>query len=250
MPNVYLEGLILILIYMIGWFVAANLSKNNSIVDIAWGSGFVLIAGWMQYFHPFEGQFILTTIVTIWGLRLAVYIFYRNMGKPEDWRYVELRKSWGKTVVIQSFIKVFLFQGFLLWVIALPLIPSQGIPLQSGPLLYFGLFLWFFGFSWEAIADWQLLKFKCDRVNQGKIMTKGLWSYSRHPNYFGEIVLWWGIFFVALPLGPWYILIISPLTITFLLIKVSGVPLLESKYKDNPEYQEYKRKTSALIPGL
>ena len=250
MFNPFLHSVLLIFFYMLCWFVLALIKKDNSIADVAWGPGFVFLF-WWQYF--FYGRSLFTGImVTLWGARLAVYLFLRNRQKGEDWRYRQWREEWGKFWVLRSFLQVFMLQGLFMWIIALPLM--QGPTTSDHPWLgwirWSGAALWLAGFLWETVADWQLWRFKNEPVNQGKLLKEGLWKFSRHPNYFGEIVLWWGIFLFCFPAsGAWYILL-SPLAITWLLAKVSGVPMLEKKYREHPEYKEYTQQKNALIPDM
>ncbi len=251
MHNPYLLSGLIILGYMLVWYTLAQWKKDNSIVDIGWGFGFVLLAFLLEYTFGLKPNLVLW-IVAIWGLRLSIYLYFRNKNKDEDWRYQEWRKEWGKWAPVYALFKVFLLQGAFLWVIALPITASAGVSrIQAGWiwwLLPIGVLFWITGFLWEAIADGQLYRFKANPDNRGKILRSGLWGYSRHPNYFGEILLWWGIFLIAMAgHGQWWT-IISPMTITWLLNRVSGVPMLEKKYADNPEYQEYINQTNALIP--
>ncbi len=251
MPNnVYFFSAFIILSYMLFWFVLAQIKRDNGIVDVAWGMGFILVCSFIELRFRESPNFILWGIVTIWGLRLAVHIAIRNHKRGEDWRYAAWREEWKGRVVLQSLLRVFLLQGFFMWIIALPLmqIDTPGSVLQ--PYQYVGLGIWLIGFLWESIGDYQLLQFKRQATNRGKIMRSGLWSFSRHPNYFGEMILWWGIFIYTIPLGTWWIAIISPITISWLLMRISGVPMLERKYQDNPEYQDYVKKTNALFPKL
>ena len=247
MFNSYSDTLLLVFLYVNFWFILAQILKDNSIMDIAWGLGFVCISWWIHMFYTSNISGLLMTIVTIWGFRLGLYIFLRARKKGEDWRYVQMRKHWGQQQMIKAYFRVFLLQGFFMYIIALPLIEND-TPTHLGILQIIGLILWLIGFLWESIADWQLFVFKKDAKNKGKLMTTGLWGYSRHPNYFGEIVLWWGIYICILPNSLWWLTIISPITITWLLTKISGVPMLEKKYKNNVEYQAYIKSTNSLIP--
>jgi steroid 5-alpha reductase family enzyme len=189
-------------------------------------------------------------LITFWGLRLAGHIFLRKLGESgEDFRYRQWREQWGKTFVWRSFLQIFMLQGTVVWLVSLPVllvINQPGGALGIVDLL--GVFIWLLGFSFEAIGDWQLLHFKRDTGNRGKVIQSGLWRYTRHPNYFGEATLWWGVFLIAFgsPLG--WIAIFSPLLINFLLLKVSGIPMLEAKYQGNPEFEAYKNRTNAFFP--
>lgn len=238
---------------MVFWFIIAQIKKDNSIVDVAWGLGFVVVAYVLQSDFEYWTQLLLVSMVAAWGIRLALYLFIRNRNSGEDWRYQKWRRDWGDKVVLIAFFRVFMLQGIMMWIIALPLMQTHsavGEGWSTGFFTGLGLSLWITGFLWESIADWQLMQFKSKPENKGKIMTLGLWKYSRHPNYFGEILVWWGIFFFSILFGTWYISIISPIIITLLLTKVSGVPMLERKYRDNADYQAYKEKTSSLIPNF
>jgi len=245
---------LLILLYGLVWYAISILLKNNGIADIAWGLGFCVIAvyGWISSGHQFPGGTLVLIMVVFWGLRLGGYIFWRSIGKSEDWRYKKWREEW-EWFYLRSYLQVWLLQGLLTIVVSLPVINimySSQPPIQLSWIEYTGAVIWIIGFLWEAISDYQLYVFKRNPENKGKIMTTGLWSYSRHPNYFGEIFLWFGIFIFSIPYRNNLLSLVGFLMITYLITKVSGVTMLESKYKDNPEYQEYKKKTWALIPKL
>lgn len=249
--NIYLTCAYLLALYMIGWFVLSIITKRNDIADIAWGLGFILIS-WNSFvlFNSKNLLAILVNIlVTFWGLRLALHITSRNVNKKEDYRYLEWRKQWGKYFYIRSFLQVYMLQGVLLYLISLPIIYINSVSITKITFLSgIGLFIWIIGFLFEVVGDWQLSNFLKQIQNQGKVMQSGLWKFTRHPNYFGEITLWWGIYIIAISTGNGYLSIIGPLTITFLILFVSGIPLLEKKYKNNVEFQEYARKTSIFIP--
>ncbi|MBF4694838.1 DUF1295 domain-containing protein [Fusibacter ferrireducens] len=241
---------VVFLFYMLQ-FGYGQYTQNNSIVDIFWGLGFV-IAVWFALFynHAFGLSSLLTTLlVTLWGIRLFYHIFKRNHGRPEDFRYVNFRKKWGHSwVKTKAFFQVYMLQMFMLLVIV-----SAPVNIilnnHTGWSLYtiIGLLVWCLGYYFEVKADQQLRRFKSDASNKGKILTTGLYKYSRHPNYFGEATMWWGIYIIGLDSGGlWYI--ISPLTITVLLRYFSGVPLLEKHYENNRAYQKYAEKTSIFIP--
>lgn len=242
---------ITIFIYMNFWFLLAIFRKRNDLADIAWGLGFVIVALISLILKNFAiRQTVVFILVLIWGLRLSIHIFLRNKNKKEDFRYKNWRDQWGKNWFWLTYLQVFILQGFLLFIISLP-ISFLGI-FQDNQLLNFldflGIFIWLIGFLFEAVADYQLLIFKSNPKNKEKIMKFGLWKYSRHPNYFGEMTLWWGLFLISLNVQNGFLSIIGPITISFLILKVSGVPLLEKKYQDNKKYQEYKRKTSSFFP--
>ncbi len=255
MTVIFLNAAVVIFIYVLCWFVLAQLLKDNSIIDIAWGLGFTTVSFFgLFYWKPaFLPAYLLVGMVAIWGIRLGGHIFIRGRGKGEDWRYKKWREEWGKTFLIRTFFQVFMLQGFLMFLISSPIIQTLGMEGGSDGislLQMVGIGLWLSGFLWEAISDYQLLQFKKDAANKGKIMMEGLWAYSRHPNYFGEIVLWWGIFIFTLPYGYWWLSLVSPLVVNWLLTRVSGVPMLERKYKGNEVYQAYIKRTGALIPNF
>jgi steroid 5-alpha reductase family enzyme len=233
-----------------------SLVKNDaSIVDIFWGLGFVLIAGvcYSAAAGYHARKVLIMSLAAVWGLRLALHIFLRNRGKGEDYRYQAMRRRFGQGFPIVSLFTVFGLQGVLLWIISLPLqIPQiSREPARLTWLDWTGAFIWLIGFLFESVGDLQLTLFKVDRKNKGKVMDRGLWRYTRHPNYFGDALLWWGFFVIALstPSGKWTV--IGPLIMTGLLIKVSGVALLEKTLtKTKPGYSGYVRRTSAFFPWM
>jgi steroid 5-alpha reductase family enzyme len=231
--------------------VAAIIKKDNSIIDIAWGLGFMVIAGVNLLISQALSvrQLLITVLIIIWAARLAGYIFFRNKDRGEDFRYARWRAEWGNKIIIKTFINVFMLQGFLMLIVAYPVIlVNNTAQARLNFLDILGLLVWLTGFFFESVGDYQLFKFKKNRSNQGKIMTSGLWKYTRHPNYFGEATIWWGIFLIALSAPYGLTAIISPVLMVFLLLKVSGAPMLEKKYKGNIEFMEYARKTSSFIP--
>lgn len=241
----------LIFLLMVFAFIIAYIKQDNTVADTAWGLGFIL-ASWASFFYAGNSQpvgYLVCALVTLWGLRLILHINSRNKGKGEDPRYKKLRAQWGIWVTLHSFFKIFMFQGLLLFLIAYELLvinANHDAPLT--PLIYLGLAVWIIGFLFESIGDYQLYTFMKNPASKGQIMTSGLWRYTRHPNYFGEITMWWGIYLMACtaPLG--LSAIISPLTITILLLFVSGIAMTEKMFESNPAFQIYKEKTSALIP--
>ncbi len=252
LQEVYQACGILVLSYMLFWFTYANVKKDNGVADIAWGLGFVLIAFFtlFKYSEIMPRQALITTLVAFWGFRLSTYILMRSIGKPEDFRYANWRKQWGKFAVIRAFLQVFMLQGFFMLIIALPIIHvnTDNNYIAINYIDYIGCLVFAFGLIFESVADWQLLEFKSKKSNKGKIMTKGLWRYSRHPNYFGEVVLWWGIYIVAFQAHFHLISLIGPLLISFLIVFVSGIPMLERKYMNKKAFREYAKKTSIFIP--
>lgn len=251
MLKIFFYQALIIFFYAVTWFSIALAKGRNDVADIAWGGGFVcaaLTAYIVQGVNEARALLVLA-LVTTWGLRLMLHIGWRNRGKPEDHRYKAWREEWGESFLLRTFLQVFLLQGFLLLLISLPVtwaLTHSGPPINI--LDGVGLCIWIFGFSFEAIGDFQLLQFKSKPANKGKIITTGLWRYTRHPNYFGEVTLWWGMFIICLSLPGIFWTIVGPLTITYLILKVSGTPMLEKRYADNLEYAEYIQNTSAFFP--
>lgn len=249
----YLMLGIILSIYMSCWFIVSLLKKRNDVADIAWGLGFVVMA-WISFalVKIFSWQLVVVNIlVTIWGLRLALHIYRRNHGKPEDSRYAAWRQRWGKWFLIRSYFQVFILQGIFLFLIALPVMFfNKNVTTNFSWIEVVGVVVWLIGFFFETVADRQLMQFIKNPANKGKLMQSGLWSYSRHPNYFGEIVQWWGIFIMTLSLPYGWMTIVGPLTITILILFVSGVPLLEKKYAGREDFEEYKKRTSVFFPWL
>ena len=246
-----MEVVLLISCYFTVFFIVGTLIKNNSIVDIGWGIGFVIVAWFVLLRDPqiLLGQFILTLLITIWGLRLFYYIAIRNYRKKEDFRYAGMRKAWGKWVIPRAFFQVYLLQGVFLYLISLSVVlVSRQSNRTDLPLLIVGIMVWLVGFYFEAVGDYQLKAFISKQENKGKIMMAGLWRYTRHPNYFGEAIMWWGIFLLAFSSGASLLALISPIIITLLLLFVSGVPLLENSMKKKPGFDEYARSTNIFFP--
>lgn len=235
--------------YMTLWFVVSLAKKRNDVADIAWGLGFLLMA-WLSFFLAgFSLKALLVNgLVTLWGLRLAWHIYHRNKNKPEDSRYLNWRKTW-KYFYLRSYLQVFLLQGIFLFLISLPVVfINNSVSSGFGFLEVVGFLVWGLGFYFESVGDRQLKEFVSNPANKGKLIDQGLWRYSRHPNYFGEVAQWWGIFIIALSLPGSFWTIIGPLTITILILFVSGIPLLERKYAGRPDFEAYKKKTSIFIP--
>lgn len=255
MPDLSFIFLFIIVIfsYMSFFFLVALIRKDNSLADIAWGGGFVILTMLSFFLASGEAearQVMVSFLVSIWGIRLVTHVFFRNRGKGEDPRYAQWRKDWGKYFVLRSYFQVFMLQGVLLLIISFAPVyinihPFIGLTWLDGT----GLLVWAMGFFFEAVGDYQLLVFTKNPENKGKVMQQGLWQYTRHPNYFGEASMWWGIFLMALSIPGGWIAIISPVTITFLLVKVSGIPMLEKRLQKNQkDYAGYMKKTSPFIP--
>ena len=241
-----------ITVLMIVTWVISLVLKNASIVDVAWGIGFVAVA-WMvaaRVDGNVDRQFLIVAMTTLWGVRLAVYLFIRNRGAGEDYRYRAMRKRWGSRFPLASLGTVFILQGVLMWIVSLPVQLGQ---VQESPdvgvLAWLGVAVWAVGLFFEAVGDAQLAQFKEDPANEGLVMDRGLWKYTRHPNYFGDACVWWGIALVAAEttVGRWGL--IGAVVMTVLLRKVSGVTLLEkSLVKRRAGYEEYVARTSPFVP--
>lgn len=252
MTDAMLVAAITILCIMVATWLLSLILKNASIVDIVWGLGFA-ITSWVLAI-TIDGdntrQILLAVMVGSWGLRLGGYLAKRNIGHGEDWRYKAMRKKKGARFGLISLVTVFGLQGVLMWVVSLPVMfgNSDATP-GVGPLAVIGVMVWAVGLSFEAVGDWQLVQFKKDPNNAGKVMQTGLWSLTRHPNYFGDALLWWGIGIVGAETGSGVIGFIGPVVMTVFLLRVSGVPMLErSLMKRREGYAEYAARTSAFIP--
>lgn len=234
-------------------WIASLAARDASIIDRFWGIGFILVCMvGLKFFEPVTPHKVfLAALVFLWGARLSVYINWRNWESGEDYRYQAMRAKHGASFAWKSLFSVFLLQGFLTWFISLPLqvaFLNPGIVPLEGPVIT-GTVVFLIGFTFESLGDWQLARFKANPDNQGKVMDQGLWRFTRHPNYFGDAVLWWGIFVAALPAPHVAYTVLSPLAMTLLLMKVSGVPLLEKRMVETrPAYAEYVRKTPAFVP--
>lgn len=250
--EIYGIGLGVILSFMTAIWLASVRLRDASIVDIFWGPGFAVAAMVYAFFADgYAGrQALVLSLVTVWGLRLGFHIFRRNWGHGEDPRYRVWREQAGASFWWVSFFRVYLVQGLLLWAISAPLLAAQ----VSGPDRFTALDVvggaaWGFGFLFEAVGDLQLARFKRDPANKGRVMRAGLWAYTRHPNYFGDATLWWGYFIIASATPNGYWTFFGPLLMTFLLVRVSGVSLLERRQKETkPEYIDYIETTSAFVP--
>lgn len=243
--------ILIVFIYFTIWYIASIVMHNTSIIDIGWGLGFVVLALYGYISNPSVAGFIVTMLVTIWGLRLSISIFKRNYKKPEDFRYANFRKAWGKIFLVRAYFQLFLFQGVIMILISMPFIfINKGYEIRNWYVAILGVIIWLVGFFFEVVADYQLKKFIQNINNRGKLLTSGLFKYTRHPNYFGEAVMWWGIYIFALGSAVSWLTIISPITITLIIRFVSGVPLLEASLKNKPGFKEYKEKTNAFIPWV
>ena len=233
------------------WLLSLAL-RDASIVDVFWGVGFVLVAHAVRMTAagvPARAG-LVTALVTAWGVRLGAYLLWRNWGGGEDYRYQAMRRRWGARFWIVSLGMVFGLQGALMWVISLPVQAAIAAPAPAtlGWLDALGTVLVLSGLAFESIGDLQLARFKADPASKGQVMDRGLWRYTRHPNYFGDAVVWWGLYCFALATGH-PLTIVGPVVMTYLLTRLSGVPLLEKKLaRTRPGYAEYVARTSSFVP--
>lgn len=237
--------------YMSLLFVISIVRRDNGTADIGYGVGvMVVVIGALSQNTVSGAVALLCALPFIWGTRLAVRIFRKNYGKPEDFRYKAWRDSWGKWFVVRSYFQIYMLQGLVIFLVAFPILLTIVAP--KTPVVWLagvGIVLWLLGFFFEAVGDYQLDRFLKDPANKGNIMGSGLWRYSRHPNYFGESMMWWGIAIAASGLSAYPLLgFVSPFLITYLLLFVSGVPMLEKRWAGNPDWEAYKARTSVFVP--
>ena len=251
--TLFLQASLIILVLVSLLWIWSVFIKNVSIVDIFWGLGFVIVNA---FYVLMSGELnarkiLILALVSIWGLRLAIYLAWRNIGKGEDFRYQEFRRKYGpKRYWWFSFFQTFLLQGILIMIVSLPLL-GVSISGKSGDLMaldFIGILVWLIGFAFEAGGDYQLSRFKRNTANKGNVLNTGFWKYTRHPNYFGDTAVWWAFAIFSIAAGSfWHI--IGSVVMTLLIIKISGVALLEKTLNNTkPEYQEYMQKTSSFFP--
>lgn len=251
--QIYFQAFMVIMAMMLVLWLISIFIKNVSIVDIFWGFGFVLASA--IYFMNSDGHGARNTIImilaAIWGLRLSIYLAWRNIGKGEDYRYREFRKNYGEHHYWWvSFFQTFLLQGLLMWLISAPILAAMyfGGDKPLNMIDYLAVVIWIIGFAFEAGGDFQLARFKSKIENKGKVLNKGFWKYTRHPNYFGDSAVWWAYGIFSIAVGS-YIPVLGSILMTALIIKISGVALLEKSLKGKkPEYADYIKKTSAFLP--
>ena len=250
--SVYSSCAVAICILMFAvWLISLPL-RDVSIVDLVWGLGFAVVA-WTSYFTSHGNgpdRWLLPLLTTIWAVRLSGYLALRNHGQPEDKRYAAMRERAGSRFPMQSLVTIFGLQGVIMWLVSLPL--QVGIRESTGNwtiLHAVGLLLWAIGVSFETFGDWQLARFKSNPSNSGKVLNTGLWRYTRHPNYFGDFMVWWGFYFLAIAEGQPLWTIVGPVLMSFFLMKVSGVPMLEKTLtKTRAGYGDYIATTNAFFP--
>lgn len=249
--TIYTYGLLAIGFFaLLGWLVSLA-RQNVTHVDSMWSLFFSLSAAVYALFTEYHSarSMIILILVSIWSIRLCVFLTWRNWGPHEDSRYSVIRNNNQPHFWLKSLYIVFGLQAILAWIISISLLGGINSDAPINLLDYAGIALFAIGFIWEMMADWQLSRFKANPNNKQKVLNTGLWRYSRHPNYFGECCVWWGLYLIALAAGAWWA-IISPLLMTLLLLKVSGVSLLESTITNRrPDYADYIRKTNAFLPG-
>ncbi len=251
-----LEALLITFIATLGFwlvlYVISLIIRDASIADVGWGlsPAVVGIILYLVYAPSNTVVLLIYTAVMFWGIRLALHIGSRKIGKPEDWRYQNWREQWSPHFTRTSFYRIFMLQASLSFIMALPLsvVTASGAASSITPLVILGLSVWVLGIAVEVVADIQLRKFLKNRKDKSQIMMSGIWKYSRHPNYFGEVLSWWGIGLAVVGLSYGWLAIVAPLLITYLILFVSGIPLLEQKYLKRADYKKYAERTSSFIP--
>lgn len=250
---VFALNLAVLTVYMLLQWLGSLRYRDASLVDRYWGGGFVIVAASTFLYSGYDSfrDGLLLGLTAIWGLRLSAYLTWRNWGTGEDYRYAAMREKHGGRFPVVSFFSVFALQGLLTWFISMPL--QVGIaapePASFRWLDGLGIVLWLTGFAFESLGDFQLARFKANPANKGEVMDKGLWRYTRHPNYFGDALVWWGLYAIAASTAIGAYTILSPLLMHVFLVRVSGVKLLEKKLKrTRPKYAAYVERTNAFYP--
>lgn len=248
--QVYLSLSGVVFLYMVFWYVLALVLRRNDVADVAWWLGFLIVSWYSLSLQGFTSSagFLSALLVSIWWLRLSSHIFLRNVHKTEDYRYKNWRDSWGKWFFVRSFFQIFLLQGILLLLISLPVVVVTIFSTTFSLFAYIWCFLWCVWFFFETVGDYQLSQFRKNPLNKGKLIRSGLWSLSRHPNYFGEVFQWWALWIFTLSTPYFFIAVLGPVTITVLILFVSGIPLLEKKMLSHPDFAEYQRNTHKFFP--
>jgi steroid 5-alpha reductase family enzyme len=251
--SAHLVSAAVICVLMISTWLVSLVCKDASIIDMCWGAGFVAVV-WALFLNVDERQWmhwLLLTLTSVWGLRLTIHLTVRNLGKPEDFRYQAMREKRGKSFPLASLFIVFGLQGVIMWIVSLPIQVGMAVT-APGPMLFavIGVLLWGTGLFFETVGDWQLVQFKRNPDNVGRVLDTGLWKYTRHPNYFGDFLVWWGLFLVAVSQCSAWWTIVCPATMAFFLVRISGVSLLEKTlHNTKPVYADYVSRTNAFLPG-
>lgn len=262
---IILYTILILYLYILIAYIVGTIKKNWGLMDIFYGPAYFVVA-FTSLYLTFQTigiisirQIIVAFLVLFWSIRLATYVYIRNRGKPEDKRYAFMRKRWkekGKNIYFKSLINIYLFQGLVILIVVFPVLwvnVNENPPIKdlfdfSAVTLWIGVIIWLIGFLFESIGDYQLYRFLHDPNRTKRVMDEGLWKYTQHPNYFGEVTQWWGLYIIALGI-PWgFITIFGPIYITFMIIKVSGVRLLNKMHKGDDEYTAYRKRTSAFFP--
>ena len=251
--EIFATSVAAVAVYMLAFWLLSLALRNVSIVDVGWGLGFVVIA-WVVHLGAAQSDTRSTlqlALVTIWGLRLGLYLLNRNWGQDEDYRYAAMRRRVGPSYTYKSIYMVFGLQGALMLGVSLPVMAVQGLRSTTpfGLIDLLAVVMIAVGFYFEAVGDQQLTKFKSDPSNEGQVMDRGVWAWTRHPNYFGDCLQWWGfwVFALSVPGASWTVL--GPALMTLLLLRISGVHLLERGLrKRKPDYEAYIARTPAFIP--
>jgi steroid 5-alpha reductase family enzyme len=233
-----------------GWLLGIA-RKNVGIVDSLWSLFFLLAVAtsWYGSNDAHIRAVLVTVLAGLWAIRLSMHITRRNFGEAEDRRYRAIREKHEPGFAWKSLFIVFGPQALLAWIISLPLVLAVRVPAEPGFIDVLALLLWCVGFVFEAVGDWQLQRFLANPANRDRVLQDGLWRYTRHPNYFGEACMWWAFWLFALAAGGWWT-VLSPILMTVLLLRVSGVTLLEKDISHRrPAYQAYVRRTNAFLPG-
>jgi len=249
--NSILVGFVVVVTVAFATWCVSLLKRDVSIVDSVWPLLFLAAAATYAETVPQPGPrtTLVLVLVGIWALRLAGYLTWRNWGEPEDRRYQKIRRRNEPHFALKSLYLIFGLQGTLAWIISLPLLAAIAAQGDMTGLDYAGVALWGVGFGFESVADWQLARFKSVPANRGRVMDRGLWRYTRHPNYFGDCCTWWGFYLIAFAAGGWWSFV-GPVLMSFLLLRVSGVALLEKDIGERrPAYRDYMRRTNAFFPG-
>lgn len=250
--DAYLFLAAFVFVYMTFWYVISLLFRRADVADIAWWLWFlwVVISSFLLNWIAFDVWFLATCLVSVWALRLSFHIFLRNKWKTEDYRYKNWRDMWWRWFFLRSFFQIFILQGFLLLLISSPVVVINVFRPSFWLAGLLWIILWIIGFLFETVGDYQLSVFKKDPFNKGKLLQSGLWSITRHPNYFGEVLQWWALWFFTLSTSYFLFGLIGPITITVLILFVSGIPMLERKMSSHPDFALYAQKTNKFFPGF